>query len=266
MNPKSELHSEPQKVTNLEDCFFYHTVDIPGHGHVKGQWDFRNGAEKFLGGVSVAGKNVLEVGTADGFLAFDMEQRGADVVGYDISAQHTWDIVPFGGKVSVDHLAMSRKWTVGINNAWWFLHRALSSKAKLLYGSVYDIPAELGPFDIGTISCVLLHLRDPFLAMQRAGAVISDTLIVTEVVAGFKQVPQPIIAPPRDPEYTFLPDAKIPEQCFTWWNLSPIVIQRYMGILGFPHTSVTYHDQFYEGERRWITLYTVVGRRAAGSE
>ena len=53
----------------LEDCYFYHTMDVPGAGLVTGEWDLRNGVDAYLGHESVAGKRVLELGTASGFLA-----------------------------------------------------------------------------------------------------------------------------------------------------------------------------------------------------
>jgi hypothetical protein len=57
----------PRNV-KFEDCLFYHTVDIPGHGVVRGQWDLRQQVDTYLGGYRFAGKRVLEIGPASGFL------------------------------------------------------------------------------------------------------------------------------------------------------------------------------------------------------
>jgi hypothetical protein len=34
------------------DCHWYHTMDIPGHGSVKGHWDLREQTDAYLGGVA----------------------------------------------------------------------------------------------------------------------------------------------------------------------------------------------------------------------
>src|SRR5262245_36356241 len=73
--PMSEngLYAQPREVTELSDCWFYHTADIPGHGCVQGQWDLRPNIDRYLGGVNFHGKRVLDVGAASGFLTFNME-------------------------------------------------------------------------------------------------------------------------------------------------------------------------------------------------
>ena len=48
-----------------------------------------------MGKVDLRGKRVLEMETASGFLCFYMESKGAEVVAYDLSPDHLWDIVPF---------------------------------------------------------------------------------------------------------------------------------------------------------------------------
>src|SRR5437764_915707 len=87
--------AEPRTVTDLSACYFYHSMDVPGHGLVEGEWDLRTGISAYLGGVDVGGKRVLEIGTASGYVCFAMEQRGAEVVAQDLSPEQTPDIVPF---------------------------------------------------------------------------------------------------------------------------------------------------------------------------
>ena len=41
------------------------------------------------------GKRVLDVGTSSGFLCFEMERRGAEVVAFDLSDEFDGDAVPF---------------------------------------------------------------------------------------------------------------------------------------------------------------------------
>ena len=71
---------EPRYVRDLDGCFFYHTMELPGFGEVKGQWDLRGRFDEYIGGVEVAGKSVLDIGSATGFLSFEAEKRGASRV------------------------------------------------------------------------------------------------------------------------------------------------------------------------------------------
>ena len=57
----------------------------------------------------------------------------------------------------------------------------------------------------------------------------------------------------------FLPDAATQTHHAIWWVLPPQLVQRFLGVLGFEETRVTYHTQLFEGSRR--LLYTVVGKR-----
>ena len=38
---QNSLLAPPRQVERLEDCLFYHTMDLPGFGVVRGQWDLR---------------------------------------------------------------------------------------------------------------------------------------------------------------------------------------------------------------------------------
>ena len=54
------------------------------------------------------------------------------------------------------------------------------SNAKMVYATVYEIPDAIGEFDICTFGCILLHLRDPFLALQRASSHAKEMIIITD--------------------------------------------------------------------------------------
>ncbi|HSS51125.1 MAG TPA: hypothetical protein VLX28_19460 [Thermoanaerobaculia bacterium] len=93
-DPQAELYSKPWKVESVDQCRFYHSMDLPGYGEVAGDWDLRPTIEEYFGGVDFQGKRALDVGTASGFLTFEMEKRGADVVSFDIGENEKWDVVP----------------------------------------------------------------------------------------------------------------------------------------------------------------------------
>jgi hypothetical protein len=158
-------------------------MDIPGYGHVDGEWDLREGISDYLGHVPLRGKRVLEVGTANGFICFNMEREGAQVVAYDLSEEQDWDAVPYERHDAAAFLSERRNHIRRLNNAFWLCHRAFGSKSKMVYGDVYSVPEDIGLVDVCTFGSILLHLRDPFLAMQKALRLTKETVIVTDLHA-----------------------------------------------------------------------------------
>ena len=237
-------------------CSFYHTMEIPGYGLVQGQWDLRDGIKEYTGGIDFKDQRVLEVGTASGFVCFYMEQQGAEVVAYDLSPRQSWDIVPMATKKLRRVAFLRRINTWKLNNGYWLAHRALRSKARVVYGTVYDIPASIGPVDVSTFCSVLLHVRDPFVALFNAARLTRKTILVTDVV-GPPGPDAPRVS--TRPLMQFVPDFRNATPLDQWWYLNPEIMVAFLGILGFGNSEVTYHTQ----RSRWgeATLFSVVAHR-----
>ena len=248
----------PPAPPPLDQCYFYHTTDVPGHGTVEGEWDLRPGVEAYLGGIGVRGKTVLDVGAATGFLSFHLERQGAEVVSYDLSEAEGWDIVPMAQLDAAD-LARHRKTHIArINNGYWLCHARLASQARLAYGTVYDMPLSLGPVDVAVLGSILLHLRDPFLALHNAVRLAGETAVVTELLPG-AHVLSRVQALWQGRAMRFKPNFHKGRPWETWWELSPQVVVAFLGVLGFERSVVTYHRQSLKGRR--MPMYTVVAQR-----
>lgn len=241
---------------DLADCDFYHTVDIPGHGVVHGQWDLRGREAEYLGHVRLAGRSVLEIGPASGHLSFWMEAQGARVTAFDLGEEGTWDFVPFHGLDLEAAHAVRREQLRRLHNAWWFLRQARGASAEAVYGTVYDIAPSPGAFDVVTLNCVLLHLRDPMGAMIKAASVCGRTLVVTEVAEEHYHRRTPWKRNPK--ALSFLPRADRPDSYDAWFVLPSGVTLEMMRILGFRPTLSRHRQSFQSGEFR---MYTVVGER-----
>jgi hypothetical protein len=252
-------YAEPVAVASLSECYYYHTMDVPGHGVVEGEWDLRAGADAYLGHEPVGGKRVLELGTASGFLCFEMERRGAEVVAYDLGPGDPWDVVPFGGPERARAVLAERGEHIArINKSWWFNHRAFGSRARVVYGTVYAIPRSIGAVDVATFGAILLHLRDPFLALQRAAELAPHTIVVTELARRSLRAPVEGAARRRSP--LFLPDAARGEPVDGWWSFTPQAVSNMLGVLGYRTERVVRHHQLYRQRR--TPMFTVVARRA----
>lgn len=229
----SSLYVTPRIVENPDDCNFYHAMTLPGLGEVGREWDLRDNIGDYLGNVDFSGKRVLDVGTASGFLTFEMERRGADVVSFDMKSGRQWNLVPHyklepNRESMFDHIAKMHE---RLQNAYWYAHRALGSNAKAFYGDVYDISESIGKFDIVLFGMILSHLRDPFQALYSGTRLSTDTVIVTNQTR-------------RDaaPASHFLPNSQNENQNRGWWSFTDGCIEQMLGVLGFVVESKTRQD------------------------
>jgi tRNA (mo5U34)-methyltransferase len=164
---------------------WYHTIELGGGVVTPGHFDTRGAVKHVPLPADLSGMRVLEVGTWDGFWAFELERRGAaSVTAIDLDDAARWDwpprvrlaAAPHGG---AEYLAAFRRGRAGFEMA----REALGSRVERLDLSVYDLdPAEHGRFDLVFLGSLLLHLRDPVLALQRIHAVAGGPLVVSEAV------------------------------------------------------------------------------------
>lgn len=251
-----DIFAEPRVVTDTKDCYFYHTMELPGIGKIAGNWDLNRNIRSYLGNVSFKGKRVLDVGCASGVLSFFMEEQGAEVVSFDMDKNVAWDMVPYAKWEHFHHILQERRAIIDkLNNGFWLAHRTLNSKVKAVYGSVYAIPEAIGPVDICVFGSILLHLRDPFLALQNGLKLTREKVIVSDVLRAPATAAQ-------EPCLVFLPDAKTVEPKDTWWDVRPAWVARALGVLGFEKTTTTYHVHKYDGQD--YQCYSVVGTRTHG--
>lgn len=54
-----------------------------------------------------------------------------------------------------------------MRNGYWLAHRLLQSRSRGYYGDIYNIPDEVGPFDVVLFGMVLPHLGGPFYALAQ---------------------------------------------------------------------------------------------------
>ncbi len=252
------LYARRDDVPSLSDCYFYHTMDVPGHGTIAGEWDLRGRVDEYLGHEPLRGCRVLEVGTASGFLCFEMERRGAHVVAYDLSPSTPWDIVPYAG-LDVESTHAVRAQHVGrINASWWLCRHAYGSSARMVYGTAYAVPAEIGPIDVCTFGAVLLHLRDPLRALESAARLRPSTIVITELARRrrFGFFPE---RPSQRRGPLFVPNAAAGQPTDTWWSFSPSSIANLLAIAGYRTERIVAHTQQYRD--RALPMFTLVARR-----
>jgi tRNA (mo5U34)-methyltransferase len=158
---------------------WYHTLELPGHT-TQGAFDLRPLVGRYGIPERLDGHRVLEVGTWDGFWAFELERRGAEVVALDLDDHHALDWPP-RRRPAPDDPGPVR------GQGFALAAELLGSKVRRVVRSIYDAhPDELGTFDLVFCGSVLVHLRDQLLALERMAALTrpGGMLISAEQPAG----------------------------------------------------------------------------------
>jgi hypothetical protein len=172
--------------------------------------------------------------------------------------------VPYAGYDYQLYALEKKRQIVQLNNAYWLCHRAFNSNAKMVYGSVYSVPREIGEFDVSVFGSILLHVRDPFNALRQVLSLTKETVIVAEPYS--QDLVTRILMRIKMPYMRFQPDFRRCEPKDAWWFLPPATIKQFIGVLGFEDVQVHYHFQQTEAwdNYRRIPYYTIVGRRTKG--
>lgn len=159
---------------------WYHTLELAPGIVTPGWFDTRDVLAKLPLPASLAGLRCLDVGTFDGFWAFELERRGAaEVIAIDVLDPRGWDWPAGATPDVVGHLNERKAGGVGFEIA----ARALRSSVRRLERSVYELSPEVdGKFDFVYLGSLLLHLRDPVGALERIRAVCSGELLVVDAI------------------------------------------------------------------------------------
>lgn len=137
---------------------WWHTIDLPDGSATPGGWDLRETARE-IPWPDLTGKRCLDVGTADGFWAFEMESRGAaDVLATDLPT-------PFQARARVRFEEAREK---------------RGSRVRYEERDLWELEGE---FDVVFAGYVLQMLRDPVGALDHLRSVCTGHLLLLETVS-----------------------------------------------------------------------------------
>jgi hypothetical protein len=242
---------------SFEDCLFYHTIDLPGHGLIYGPWDLRGREDQYTGHVDFDGKSVMEIGPASGGLTAYIEQRGGKVTCVETSDELGVDILPIHGADIASHIEGGRSTLKQVCAAWNYTQATLGLTATCHYGDVNTLPSKIGTFDISFVGAILLHCKSPFDVVHQACEASSGAVIVTDLVyADMVSTTEALMR--FDPSNG--------TSVIAWWGVSPGAIISMLRLHGFSDCTATFHEQKYGVDKYGIDpifakMFTVVGRR-----
>jgi SAM-dependent methyltransferase len=192
-----------------ERLFWYHTIDL-GQGLITpGSFDYRENIRFYQFPDRMDGLRVLDIGSATGFFAFELERRGAQVTSVEIPSFFQWDRFPGESSLRIldkiralltFHSIKSQSQIDGffashspaeiyhylLDGPFLFCHRFLKSGVQRVYSSVYELGNELPSnerYDHVLASDVLLHLMDPLLALAALAQLCGGTLTLAQSLA-----------------------------------------------------------------------------------
>jgi tRNA (mo5U34)-methyltransferase len=170
-------------ATTVAGIDWYHTLELAPGVVTPGWFDLRELAHEVPMPVSLEGLRCLDIGTFDGFWAFEMERRGAaEVQAIDILDPERWDW-PAGSTAAVAD-ALNRRKAAG--RGFDLARDALGSRVERRQRSMYELdPSEDGLFDFVYVGSLLLHLRDPVGALMRAASVCRGRLLSVDAIDPF---------------------------------------------------------------------------------
>ncbi|MFY9614736.1 MAG: methyltransferase domain-containing protein [Candidatus Dormiibacterota bacterium] len=203
---------------------WYHTIDLPDGTTTPGWFDIRNAPDAIAWPAGMSGGRCLDVGTFDGFWAFEMERRGAaEVVALDVDDPRVLDW-------SYDHRDMGPKlveeWGSRRGPGFAEAARQLGSKAKRVNRSVYDLdPSNDGLFDVVFCGALIPHLQDPVRALERMRSVCRGEVVLVEH-----------LDPHLEMLVRRLPAARIGPELDQWWRANSAGLVRMMELAGLEVT------------------------------
>lgn len=168
-----------------ENHDWYHTMELAPGVVTPGVVDVRPIVSRVPIPASLRGMRCLDLGTWDGFWAFEMERRGAaEVHAVDVPDPYKWDWPRRariresyeGGKENLELIKRN-------GNGFPIARDALGSSVQRHELTVYELdPGRVGTFDFVFVGSILLHLRDPVGALERVRTVARGDVVFNEAI------------------------------------------------------------------------------------
>lgn len=244
---------------DLRRYFWYHTIDL-GNGLVTpGLYDHRPNLLAFKFPADMEGMNVLDVGSATGFFAFEFEKRGANVVSVELPSGMPADRFPGETpqqtrKRQERHMRRARQISgrpadgaeqpsdllrggapeeghdFHNDGAFKLCHKILGSKVERRYSNIYDLSKEnLGrdDFDLVFLGDILIHTIYPLKALAAVTPLCQGTLVISQ------DIPEGSY-----PAMVYIGGDKGGEDKSSWWKPNRLCFEQMLKKLGFREGTV----------------------------
>ena len=160
---------------------WYHTLQLAPGVETPGMFDHRPQVDRYPLPRDLSAKRCLDVGTMDGFWAFEMERRGAaEVVAIDVADPEALDW-PVSLRATHEKRLDETK-----AERFALAHAAVGSRVRRVELSVYDLSPALGRFDVVFCGDLFLHLKDPVTAAENLRSVCECVAVIANPIVRFR--------------------------------------------------------------------------------
>lgn len=232
---------------DVSKLFWYHTIELPRGLVTPGQYDFRASLPCFRFPEDMRRMDVLDVGPATGFFAFEFERRGARVICAEIPSLDALDRFPgqtaqqtlekIRGMLVPESLGQLsdavRKYTAEelyrclLYEPFEFCRKLLSSRVERRFTTVYELPKaapEIGTFDLVFMGDILLHTINPLEALAAVAPLTRGTLVLSQAMPETKdEQPAMLYGGGEDPVFDHI----------SWWLPNKRCFEQVLRKLGF---------------------------------
>jgi tRNA (mo5U34)-methyltransferase len=203
---------------------WYHTLELARGVLTPGHVDLRGTAAKVLPD-DLTGKRALDVGTFDGFWAFELERRGAEVVAIDVEQVEAAQWPPNNrARLELE----TRDLGIELGKGFDLAAEVLGSNVERVVCDVLDLTVDAigGEVDVAFMGALLIHLRDPVRALQR----IFDALRPGAALYQLEPISLRLsIMHPRRP----VARLQTLETPFNWWLPNEAALRAWLRTAGF---------------------------------
>jgi len=168
-----------------------------------------------LGVVDLAKRSVVDVGTWNGYFAFEAKRAGArSVIATD---SYVWRSPLFRGRETFE------------------LARAfLGIDVEAMEIDPTEFPGALAPADVVLFLGVFYHMIDPAMVLRKVAALATDLLVI--------ETHQDLLALDR-PAMVFYPGATLNDDATNWWGPNPECVTELLATVDFRHVFYQRHPQ-----------------------
>lgn len=235
--------------TDIENYYWYHTIELPGGLITPGLYDLRESLPNFPFPMDMRGMSVLDVGTATGFFAFEFARRGARVTAVDLPSLQLLDRFPgqaiehsiekIGEMIVPRSIGQARsyvrKYTAEqlyfylLEGPFEFCRKLLGVPVNRHLSTVYELSeARLGQFDLVFLGDILVHTLYPLQALAAAAALCSGTLVLSQIM------PE---KPGEEPAMLYIGGDSATSDEVSWWLPNKTCMVQLLKKLGFGQVS-----------------------------
>ena len=231
---------------DIDKYYWYHTVELPGGLVTPGLYDIRASLPNFCFPDDMRGMQVLDIGSATGFFAFEFARRGARVVSVELPSLYALDRFP-GQSIeqTLDKIGAMivprsmgemqgyvRKYTADqlyfylLEGPFEFCRKLLNAPVERSLSTVYELSeAKLGTtFELVFMGDILLHTLNPLQALAAVAPLCRGTLVLSQVIQG---------GPGDDPVMRYVGGDAPGADEVSWWLPNMTCMVQLLKKLGF---------------------------------